>query len=527
MVYCYIGNDKRIEEFTMPLTHVCMWSKRGWDPVTAEEAAHMHPGGTVAARSGLFMCSLCGQYVTLTDGNVRDRYFKHSKEELSKDCPDRSSSYSSGTSFIAGQHELPIRLVMHSADSFEFEIGLLPIPEGVPFDRKKQVSIIPRYTNDEPYVYSLSRLQRDRVTYLSVGSTPASKYQISVDQEVVFWPSCIEGISTSGTLFDGKSCKKIPYDADVQINCEYYLLTTRDTCTYDRSVQVEGICTKYIAGHYWRLYRVCGKAMTEFAAKFFLELHCRLTENPIEVFPIWPATVQTPYFIHHDTDEIVLYLQGQARAKAFPSSSIREYACMNKNGKVVALTPHGRQQLISAGRTKVLRYTYLWRDKLDCQAEVPKVKVTNLLGEMLESGLSSEIPMKSRITAEASCDGFVTIEKDDTLIERRDLYAGRKIDIQGIQFGYQIKIYQGLDCVWEVLYKRRKKEKLNYDEQEILSKLKTSHGKMMPIPHTIGSTAEKLGDYPLIKRWLYQKIRKGSVQEKAYRQYVRFITGLK
>ena len=67
MVYCYIGNDKRIEEFTMPLTHVCMWSKHGWDPVTAEKAAHMHPGGTVAARSGLFMCSLCGQYVTLTD----------------------------------------------------------------------------------------------------------------------------------------------------------------------------------------------------------------------------------------------------------------------------------------------------------------------------------------------------------------------------------------------------------------------------------------------------------------------------
>lgn len=47
------------------LTHVCMWSDNGWKRVTAEEAARLHPGGTVSARSGLFMCELCGQYVYL------------------------------------------------------------------------------------------------------------------------------------------------------------------------------------------------------------------------------------------------------------------------------------------------------------------------------------------------------------------------------------------------------------------------------------------------------------------------------
>ena len=49
------------------LTHVCMWSDNGWKRITAEQAARLHPGGTVSAHSGLFMCELCGQYVILTD----------------------------------------------------------------------------------------------------------------------------------------------------------------------------------------------------------------------------------------------------------------------------------------------------------------------------------------------------------------------------------------------------------------------------------------------------------------------------
>ena len=38
------------------LTHVCMWSDNGWKRITAEQAARLHPGGTVSAHSGLFMC---------------------------------------------------------------------------------------------------------------------------------------------------------------------------------------------------------------------------------------------------------------------------------------------------------------------------------------------------------------------------------------------------------------------------------------------------------------------------------------
>ena len=44
------------------LTHVCVWSSKGWTHIAPEEVARSHLGESVSARSGLFMCELCGQY---------------------------------------------------------------------------------------------------------------------------------------------------------------------------------------------------------------------------------------------------------------------------------------------------------------------------------------------------------------------------------------------------------------------------------------------------------------------------------
>ena len=110
------------------LTHVCMWSNNGWERITAEQATKLHPGGTVSAHSGLFMCELCGQYVSLTDGTVQTRHFRHSAYEKSKNCPERIFGTNYSSSYDAQDHELPIRIVDVSASSFRFEVGLIRAP---------------------------------------------------------------------------------------------------------------------------------------------------------------------------------------------------------------------------------------------------------------------------------------------------------------------------------------------------------------------------------------------------------------
>ena len=133
------------------LTHVCMWSNNGWERITAEQATKLHPGGTVSSHSGLFMCELCGQYVSLTDGAVQTRHFRHSAHEKSKDCPERIFGPHYSRSYGPQEHDLPIRIVDVSASSFRFEIGLIRAPISS-LGREFCIEIKPNGTVDTSYM---------------------------------------------------------------------------------------------------------------------------------------------------------------------------------------------------------------------------------------------------------------------------------------------------------------------------------------------------------------------------------------
>lgn len=147
------------------LTHVCMWSDNGWKRITAEQAARLHPVGTVSAHSGLFMCELCGQYVILTDGDIRIRYFKHSAYEKSKDCPERTFGAGYSISYGSQEHDLPIRITSVSSSSFSFEVGLIRAPISS-LGKDFCIEIKPKGAFDIPYVYTKERLNYDSITYL-------------------------------------------------------------------------------------------------------------------------------------------------------------------------------------------------------------------------------------------------------------------------------------------------------------------------------------------------------------------------
>lgn len=122
------------------LTHVCVWSKNGWKRITPEEVAREHYRGGVSARSGIFMCSLCGQYVTFFNGRVQAPHFRHSSAEADKSCPERMYVHGYDYTYAAGEHELPIRIVNVTDYGFEFELGLLAVPRIVLNQQEKRMS---------------------------------------------------------------------------------------------------------------------------------------------------------------------------------------------------------------------------------------------------------------------------------------------------------------------------------------------------------------------------------------------------
>ena len=399
------------------LTHVCMWSENGWKRITAEQAARLHPGGTVSAHSGLFMCELCGQYVILTDGDIRVRYFKHSAYDKSKGCPERTFGAGYSISYGSQEHDLPIRITSVSSSSFSFEIGLIRAPISF-LNKDFRIEIKPKGAFDVSYVFTKERLNYDSITYLPIGERPFEKYTLNFqngsDKLREFWPAEIKGIDPEGTLFEKVSGKKLSYDADVEIGKEYYLL--KRGYIYRKSfssVRIQEIMQKRIGWETWTLYVVSASAFNEEAARFYLDFHCRLTDHPVSLKPVWPLFVEGNYIVRHNQSSMYMLVDGNvAEVKTFPSVTVRQLNYNSSQPKLYEVFCPGRQQLISAGRTQALQYTYLWKEPLDQVGLHPEVSVTDIAGAEVDPSETDILPRDKTLRFKSTFDGELIISNN-------------------------------------------------------------------------------------------------------------------
>ena len=380
------------------LNHVCIWSEKGWTPITAKEAARLHPtGGGVSYKSGLFRCDLCGQYVTLANGQKNDSYFRHYSDVKSKDCPDRVQVSTSINSFLPGVHTLPLKLRKITSTSFELQMGFIALPDELfPLIQNKSIKITARGNAEKPLIYLGTRIQKDCTTYMSLGNQISDAYTVEVQahpKEIEqIWPRVVEGIDRNGALFDSQTGKKLPPDADVQIQHTYYLLTGQILCC-ERDVEIRRISTVYDGFTRWMIYEVKATEFSQQVARFFMNYNCRLTENPVVTFPLWPVCVEKPYVILHKHADITMFLQGYCvQPKVFPSSYIRLFRSQDKDQMVFCLNSRERQQLLSTGRTKVLKYMYLWRTELSETAATPVIEVTDIEGNPIHPLIQNTLP---------------------------------------------------------------------------------------------------------------------------------------
>ena len=212
------------------LSHVCIWSGKGWTHITADQAAELHPGGSVSSYSGLFMCELCGQYVSFHQGGYQSPHFRHRSAEKSKDCPERTFGSSYSFRYDAKIHDLPIKITGISSNSFYFELGLIRVPKSI-LSEDFFISVTASGNRNTVFKFSSERLYSEGTTFLSIGNIPYPKYTLSYSESKKelskFWPYSINGIDVSGTLFDKKSGKRLPYDSDVVTGKDYYFLCNR------------------------------------------------------------------------------------------------------------------------------------------------------------------------------------------------------------------------------------------------------------------------------------------------------------
>ena len=241
------------------LTHVCKWNGSHWERTTAEKENKLHPGGKVSASSGLYMCELCGQSVTLTQRKKRRRHFKHIRGEDDKNCPERNNSSWADACYDYHKHELPIK-INFSRGSYWFTLGFISVPEEL-FNLAMKVKIIPFGYSEDARCYGYERFGPDGITYLNIGKIPSKSYAVEVDgadDEIYkFWPKQVQGIVPEGTLFDKIKGKKLPYDADVKIGNTYYLVKKSKVNDIPKNIE----CRHILSGtDGWRIYEITARA---------------------------------------------------------------------------------------------------------------------------------------------------------------------------------------------------------------------------------------------------------------------------
>lgn len=504
------------------LNHVCMWSGRGWTPITAEKAAGLHPYGTVSAKSGLFMCELCGQYVILTNGSIRDRYFKHSAYEKSKDCPDRMDNSNSYNyySYHSNEHELPIRIKGISPSSFRFEIGLIRVPIQL---CKKNLQIIIN-TKNHCYTFTRERINFDGITYLSIGKTPFESCKICIqngdDSLYEFWPHVVKGIDREGTLFAKDSGKKITYDADVEVEKEYYLLKCGALAVEPKKdLRIRRIAEKKIGRNLWKLYLVSALRFSECAARFYLDFHCRLTEQPASLQVVWPLFVEEDFLIKHNKKSMYMIVKGNVikEIKTFPEvRSFRRNDFSSSEG-LYEIFCSDRQQLISIGRIHALKYTYFWRESLNQTGKNPSVFVSNIDGIEICPGKSYNLPPKGILCVKTEYDSEIVIIKHGVVADKREIAASTRIEIDEISYSTEIQIFIGLDCVWKIELKKEDNVDI-HSEVNLLKFITKESGRVIRTPHSLRNIMINMKSYPIVYKWIEKSIRNGMMDEQSYRK---------
>lgn len=509
------------------LTHVCMWNNNNWTPITPKQAIAKIGNSKVSSDLQLFICDLCGQYVTLASGKVQEAHFRHSKKEADKSCKERSFSNASSGYYDPKEHTLPLRLTKHPESSnYYFQLGLVRVPFE-DFDDDFRLEI-------EPYsrTYDRTDIFINSITYLDVGYIPYETYTIKFKNAPAglreFWPLSTPGVAPSGTLFDKQSGIKINNDADVVLNREYLLLTKESVpIRSNSSVEIKQLEHATQRMRDWYMYEVRALKFDQFAAKFFIQYHCRLTEKPAALQPIWPLYSEGSFMIRHSSDHIYILRSGNTYTlKSFPATHIQQLNTDNRELALYQVNCTDRQQLISTGRSNVLQYTYLWKEPLVRQHRSlkPKLLVTDINGQEILAGESFSLPDKGCLKISAEFDGYIIIKHNGFVEKKVTFEASTPITIFDIRLNSAVDVFIGHDLIWRHDFKIQPKECVLHEpsqhptlnDEQFYRRLILQYGDIIKPPHAIRNIQSVFKPYQKVYQWISNCIETGSINVRAY-----------
>ncbi len=520
----------------MALTHVLRWTdEHGYQKVTIAEAEKLYPY-RVHAYSKLLVCGICGQGVTFTKGEIRERYFRHGEDSQDKECEDRSRNYGYGQSSLKLPERiqsLPLRLIKESGH-WRLELGLLALQEAFVKKYAEKIICISN-AKGKTFRYSVAeRLHPNCLTWLDAGIQPSEYFRLSFSDGSpmpFFWPPQVKAMEII-TFFDAKTGRRLPFFPDVEVGREYIVAIhgRLDTMScYD--VKIEFIRP---TEHGWTGYSIYSVKATRFsreAGSFFVKLNANLKRKLPLIFPMWPVVIRTPHLIYHNTDELFLLLEGEDLTSRIYSSKPLEKTVETQNARLVRFHCGLRKQLVSGdfdthhiqlGRySHTLRYDYFIRDSLSMKAELPEVTITDIKGNTLAGDSYKELKPGTRIYVQCEFDGEVWLEnKNSPLPDRRILKGGTALEVE-LGLVQRLTVFQGLDRVRtikldcpDILPASTLQTETAWTDAQVCRRLRRMEGNEVEDPRAVAEFIRFFREWNSTYAWLRQRQVEGHIPAK-------------
>ena len=526
----------------MVLTHVYEIDHGRFRHVTPKQVEQKYHR-TVSLSEKKLICLLCGQYALFANGERQSKHFRHNhQDELrTKRCPERSMADPAINYKVSYKKvELPLRLKFErNQNSLELQAGILGLPKKTLKKAESKNKSI-RIRNSKKTVVSetnYSILDDFKTTFVDLGSKLDEQYEVISllpDQDNIL-PSTLHGIRSDGiTIFDGISRVKIPYYGSIQAQKKYYLLSKK------KMPNMAGLSSRRILkSGFWNLYQISVYLLEPDLIKCFIEQNYFLEEEPIDVFPIWPSTVQQDNQ-YYSTKPVSLYVQAEDDVDLSSNTSRMLYYGFNheNNWRLLNKLPAlNTATYVVAGRNSVAKHAIIRQLDSKRMAErnlKPKVSISR--------PNKNTASVTENVIIQTQYNGSMHVIRNNKLVEVEDLLSDKKI-IKKVQAGDTLEIYQGLDLMKKVTFTSQSitksedetkpesmsetkniskgkdviGQKENTEEnldQVMLEKMSSYHGPKMVVGHDIGALVNKMHGYPLSQHWVEHQIRKGSIDSR-------------
>lgn len=206
-----------------------------------------------------------------------------------------------------------------------------------------------------------------------------------------------------------------------------------------------------------------------------------------------------------------------AAVKTFPSVTVRQLNNYEAQSKVYEIFCSGRQQLISAGRTHVLQYTYFWKEALDQAGSSPAISVTDLAGLEVAPGETDILPCNRTLRFKSMFEGNLVLSSNGHVIDKRKIFPDKYIELEELSYGLSVQVIIGLDVIWQIRFTKRRFINLN-TEPEVLKRISSVSSASIPVPHSLRNISLYMNKYPRVRMHIQKCINNGAISKRSYRE---------